>query len=629
MVADSRRLVKRLLVLILPFLQAAAFDWKSALASSPATKDHVIEDLTDSDFEKFLKEHPVTAVLFYAPWCFYSQQTLPQWDLAAQKLALHDPPVTMTKIDASKYGSIAEQYGLQGFPAIKLFVNGAVFNFDAQTSGRGWLQIVKWVNTHLERDHVISDVQGLDDFVHNNDLFAVGLFAEGHNNTAFATVANQFEDIMFAEARGALINEIAEHLARRAALRCETISIGGSDNEAKTVQLPRTEMECFPQPRNPQRPEWTDAFGVQVEGASVKVTRADTSSGWLQMLQIQCCDKSQMAAAVKIPVPSVVMFMPHDERYAILTEGLDNIDAVDRWVNARRTPMIMNFDETTLDKIMPSGPEMNPVLFLIQRANGQGEETPEAKIFKEAASLLRGRVMMVMADFVSNIERRLIQTAGIEEGSFDTVITLIESMTPSGPHHQPKKYRPDMTALSVSSLTKFIDDYENGRLRPWLKTEPEPSDEDIRAGGAVIPIVGTNFFQNAYDVSKDVLVNFYAPWCGHCRKLEPLYAALGRKLKHVQSLRILKLDATRNEVEGMQIQGFPTIILFKAGSQPKQLVQYQGNRSPEDFITWLHEHCSIPFDDAPPPKPQKPKADRQVAYDSGEGGLLDPSEEDL
>merc|ERR1712025_210614 len=63
----------------------------------------------------------------------------------------------------------------------------------------------------------------------------------------------------------------------------------------------------------------------------------------------------------------------------------------------------------------------------------------------------------------------------------------------------------------------------------------------------------------------DVLVNFFAPWCGHCKKFEPNYKSLAKKLKHVPTLKIMKIDATRNEVENIQIMAFPTILLFPAG----------------------------------------------------------------
>lgn len=43
-------------------------------------------------------------------------------------------------------------------------------------------------------------------------------------------------------------------------------------------------------------------------------------------------------------------------------------------------------------------------------------------------------------------------------------------------------------------------------------------------------LVAENFDSIVNDDSKDVLIEFYAPWCGHCKSLEPKYKELGEKV---------------------------------------------------------------------------------------------------
>lgn len=58
---------------------------------------------------------------------------------------------------------------------------------------------------------------------------------------------------------------------------------------------------------------------------------------------------------------------------------------------------------------------------------------------------------------------------------------------------------------------------------------------------------------------KDVLVKFYAPWCGHCKSLAPIWESAASKLAGNPHIVIAKLDATTNEVPGVNIRGFPTL----------------------------------------------------------------------
>ena len=90
------------------------------------------------------------------------------------------------------------------------------------------------------------------------------------------------------------------------------------------------------------------------------------------------------------------------------------------------------------------------------------------------------------------------------------------------------------------------------------------------------------------DVTKNVLVEFYAPWCGHCKKLSPIWDQLAADFKDVQGLTIAKMDATANEVDGVDIRGYPTLKFYPKGSKNAP-IDYDGGRELEGFKTWLNE----------------------------------------
>jgi len=77
----------------------------------------------------------------------------------------------------------------------------------------------------------------------------------------------------------------------------------------------------------------------------------------------------------------------------------------------------------------------------------------------------------------------------------------------------------------------------------------------------------------------DWLVEFYAPWCGHCKKLAPVWDELATKLKG--RLSVAKLDATIHSytAKRFDIRGFPTIKLFHHG----KVYTYEGSRNLESL----------------------------------------------
>lgn len=78
----------------------------------------------------------------------------------------------------------------------------------------------------------------------------------------------------------------------------------------------------------------------------------------------------------------------------------------------------------------------------------------------------------------------------------------------------------------VETFEDFLQKLKDGELEPYLKSEPIPDDNS----GPVITAVAKNFDDVVINNGKDTLVEFYAPWCGHCKKLAPVFDELGEKV---------------------------------------------------------------------------------------------------
>lgn len=149
----------------------------------------------------------------------------------------------------------------------------------------------------------------------------------------------------------------------------------------------------------------------------------------------------------------------------------------------------------------------------------------------------------------------------------------------------------DLKALSAKNIGKFVDDFVAGKIEPSVKSEPIPEKQE----GPVTVVVAKNYQDVVIDNEKDVLLEFYAPWCGHCKALAPKYDELAELFKsHGDKVVIAKVDATANDVPD-EIQGFPTIKLFRSGAKDEP-VDYAGSRTVEDLANFIRDNGSHHID---------------------------------
>lgn len=145
-------------------------------------------------------------------------------------------------------------------------------------------------------------------------------------------------------------------------------------------------------------------------------------------------------------------------------------------------------------------------------------------------------------------------------------------------------------------------DFEEGKIQSWLngiadgsvaahfKSEEEPENND----GPVKVIVGKTFESIVLDPTKDVFIEFYAPWCGHCKSLAPTFDKLGEHFAKNDKIVIAKIDATANDNPSVQIRGFPTLYFFTTTTKQNP-IEYNGGRDLDSLVSWISENATPGF----------------------------------
>ncbi|KRX87850.1 Protein disulfide-isomerase A6 [Trichinella pseudospiralis] len=165
---------------------------------------------------------------------------------------------------------------------------------------------------------------------------------------------------------------------------------------------------------------------------------------------------------------------------------------------------------------------------------------------------------------------------------------------------KPIEFQGSRTAQAVvdaafNELKKIVQHRLTGKSSGYKQSSSGSSSDDV------IQLNDANFDSMITSSDDMWLVEFFAPWCGHCKNLQPHWASAATQLKG--KVKVAAIDATVNTATAQRfgITGFPTIKMFPSG--PKKLdedvVDYTGGRSSSDIVQWAMDRLA---ENAPPPE---------------------------
>ncbi|GMJ08949.1 PROTEIN DISULFIDE ISOMERASE 2, ARABIDOPSIS THALIANA PROTEIN DISULFIDE ISOMERASE 2, PDI-like 1-4 [Hibiscus trionum] len=252
--------------------------------------------------------------------------------------------------------------------------------------------------------------------------------------------------------------------------------------------------------------------------------------------------------------------------------------AISEFVFSSKLPLITIFTRESAPSIFES--DIKKQVLLFAASNISEKYIPS---FQEAAKFFKGKLIFVYVQ--------------VDNEDFGRPVADYFGVTGDGPkilaytgNEDSRKFFFDGD-VTVDKIKAFGEDFLEDKLKPFYKSDPIPETND----GDVKIVVGNNFDEIVLDESKDVLLEIYAPWCGHCQALEPTYNKLAKHLRGIDSLIIAKMDGTTNEHPRAKSDGFPTILFFPAGNKSFEPITVDTDRTVVAFYKFLKKHASIPF----------------------------------
>ncbi|KAG0252038.1 protein disulfide-isomerase precursor [Actinomortierella ambigua] len=291
------------------------------------------------------------------------------------------------------------------------------------------------------------------------------------------------------------------------------------------------------------------------------------------------------AEAQGVKAPAVVLFKSFDEGKNVF-EGEFTQASLTEFVKANAVPLVDDIGPDNYQYYMEAG---KPLAYLFYDKEEQKAEFEDIKGF---AKELKEEANFVYLD--ANKFGAHAANLGLDDGKWPAF---------SVQNVQDGSKFPLKKDLTMANIKEHVRGVLSGDVKATLKSEAIPDKQE----GPVTVVVGDSYKDVVEDLDKDVLIEFYAPWCGHCKNLAPTYDILGGLYKD-SKIVIAKMDATANDLPlgtPFTVPGFPTIKFRKAGSL--EYTDYSGNRDIQAFVDFLKENAVNKVDVVVPEVAEKPE----------------------
>ncbi|KAL4228418.1 Protein disulfide-isomerase A5 [Mactra antiquata] len=604
--------------------------------------EDVVHIESEQGFNKLMKKnkHPILA-MFYAPWCGFCKRLKPDFAAAATELK---GEVTMVGLDVERPAlmNLRVQYNITGFPTIYYFVNGKIkYKYGGENNKEG---LIKWLRNPTPPEEPKPETQWEDEapeishlndnnweeFMATHSSVLVMFYAPwcGHckkMKPEYQEAANTLKADNIDGVLAAVDVTISKKLGDEFKIQGFPTVKYFKDGEFQFDFNERTGdkiVEFMKDPKEPPPPPPPEAAWNEEESEVHHLTDENFKTFLkkkkhaLVMFYAPWCGHCKKAkpeytrAAEQLKGDSKVALAAMDctvHRSTCTTHDVSGYPTFkyfnygknsQKYMGGREEPDFIKFmkDPLNTDTSAPPAPS-------------QEEHWSDVTGYQNVAFLKGDNFDSFLQEYNSVLVMFYAPWCGhckAMKPAYGEAATLLADENFSG-----KLAAVDATldpalasrfevrgypTIKYFKDGKFAYDYQNSRttkdLTAFMKDPkapappppPEPVWSTVKSN--VNHLTGDNF--TSFTSSKDaVLVMFYAPWCGHCKKAKPDYQSAADKLSD-KTRALAAVDCTDTKSKDLcdkqEVQGFPTLKLYSRGNF---LTEYNGDRTEEEFFKFI------------------------------------------
>uniref|UniRef100_A0A1A8U1U1 Protein disulfide-isomerase A4 n=1 Tax=Nothobranchius furzeri TaxID=105023 RepID=A0A1A8U1U1_NOTFU len=570
--------------------------------------------LTDGNFETFMEGKDTVLVEFYAPWCGHCKQFAPEYEKIAQTLRENDPPIPVAKVDATLATTLASRFDVSGYPTIKILKNGEPVDYDGDRTEKAIVERVKEVSQPDWKPPpeatLVLTKENFDDTVNNADIILVEFYAPwcGHckrlapeYEKAAKALSQRTPPILLAKVDATVESEVASlfgvtgYPTLKIFRKGKVFDYNGPREQYGIVNY-MSEQAGPPSKQIQSAKQVQELLKDGDEAVIVGVFSGEQDAAY--ETYIEACNalredftfrhsfSPEVAKLLKVSLGQVVVLQPEKfhSKYEPASQKLaikdsTSVSDVQDFFKKYSVPLVGHRKPSNDAKRYAS----RPLVVVYYGVDFSFD-------FRVATQFWRSKVLDVAKDFpeytfaIADEEdyAEELKSLGLSESGEEVNVAILAD---GG-----KKFAMEPEELDSEVLRDFVVAFKKGKLTPIIKSQSVPKNNK----GPVKVVVGKTFDEIVMDTNKDVLIEFYAPWCGHCKKLEPDYLALGKKYKSEKNLVIAKMDATANDVpnDNYKVEGFPTIYFAPSNNKQNPVKFEGGDRTLEGFSKFVEKHAT-------------------------------------
>ncbi|VDO61419.1 unnamed protein product [Haemonchus placei] len=579
-------------------------------------KEDGVYVLTDSNFDAFLRTNPTFLAKFYSPGCYHCKKLAPVYAKVASLVK-----IPLVKINAETEKELSERYEIRGYPTLKFWKDGK--GPEEYDGGRDLQEIIDWIKSRTDPNFkpppeavVTLTSANFSEFVSEQALCLVEFYAPwcGHCKKLapdYEKAAKKLRDegspIKLVKVNADAEKELA---SKYGVSGYPTLMVmrHGKRSEYKGPRDSYGIVSHMKELAKPAAKKLTDAKSIDrfMEEEDVTIvaffvsedsTAFEAYSDAAEMLRedFKSMGYTTDAKAFKkfdAKPNDIIIFYPSifHSKFEPKTRTFNKAGATAEELSAffrdHCTPLV---GKRTRDNVANRYNKF-PLVVVYYNADfslqyREGSEYWRQKVLNVAQKYQKDKYRFAVADEEEFQDE--LQNVGLGDSGLEHNVVVFG--------YDGKKYPMDPNEFDGDfdeNLEEFMKKISAGKIKPFVKSAPVPRDDK----GPVKALVASTFDKVVGDETKDVLIEFYAPWCGHCKAFEPKYKELAAKLKKTQpNLIVAKFDATANDApQAYPVEGFPTIFFAPSGKKSTP-IKYEGSRDPENLIKFLEKHAVKSF----------------------------------